>query len=472
MAKSPTPIPAPPVKIQRDTNGAAPAAPAAKPKKAAPKKRRKRRRNPLLWFLHGLIRRIYFGLKTASRLALLVPIFVFMVAFSYNVDRSGLFQGALAPRRIVDLMLQGYDVTNFEQMDERQVVQLFAQDVEQAPEAIGIGSSRVLQFNRENTGVDTFFNMGVTGADVRDNMTSYYKMVSYGKTPKVLLWSIDPWVFYGSEDAFDSRADADLYNEFLTKVLNVPTDYEEPDKVELWKALADPAYFQGNVDYYIKNRGQTTVTDDDGNTIEFNPVQGDPYDQTTTIKRSDGSVLYDVAFRTQTADQIRTLAAEACMSFNSVHMEGFDEMSTTQIQAFESFMDYAREQGTTVILVLSPWHPYLYGYLITEPELHKGFFQVENWLREYCAQNNVPLYGSYDPECIDGLEETDFFDGLHCAGTGIARFFPSIPRALQQLETGTLPDPLAVHPRTSLESADPDVVETLNGETAETAQEG
>ena len=201
-------------------------------------------------------------------------------------------------------------------------------------------------------------------------------------------------------------------------------------------------------------------------------MQGDPYDQTTTIKRSDGSVLYDVAFRTQTADQIRTLAAEACMSFNSVHMEGFDEMSTTQIQAFESFMDYAREQGTTVILVLSPWHPYLYGYLITEPELHKGFFQVENWLREYCAQNNVPLYGSYDPEYIDGLEETDFFDGLHCAGTGIARFFPGIPRALQQLETGTLPDPLAVHPRTSLESADPDVVETLNGETAETAQEG
>lgn len=65
-------------------------------------------------------------------------------------------------------------------------------------QAIGIGSSRVLQFNRENTGVESFFNMGVTGADVRDNMTSYYKMVTYGKAPKVLLWSIDPWVFYGS----------------------------------------------------------------------------------------------------------------------------------------------------------------------------------------------------------------------------------------------------------------------------------
>lgn len=450
-ANSPTPIPTPPIKIQRGAPTATPPRPQTK----------KKRRNPLIWFLQGLARRLYFGLKTAFKCVLLVPILVFMVAFSYNVDRSGLFQGALAPRRIVDLMLEGYDVTNFEQMDERQVVQLYAQDVPEAPEAIGIGSSRVLQFNRENTGVDSFFNMGVTGADVRDNMTSYYKMVSYGKTPKVLLWSLDPWVFYGSEAAFDSRADADLYNEFLTKVLNVPTDYEEPDKVELWRALADPAYFQGNVDYYVKNRGQATVTDDDGNTIEFNPVEGDPYNQTASIKRSDGSVLYDVAFRSQSVDQIRTLAAEACPTFNSVHMEGFDTLSNTQMQAFDSFIQYAQAQGTTVILVLSPWHPFLYEYLLTEPDNHKGFFQVENWVRQYAADHNIPLYGSYDPACIEGLQETDFFDGLHCSGTGIDRFFPGIPQVLQDLADNTLPDPLAVQPRTSLET---ETAEEENGE--------
>ena len=353
----PNPLPRSPHRRSKSTRGAPGRAPRRKSAAA-----RKSATRFLLVFARA-VRRIYFGLKTAFKFLLLVPVLVFMVAFSYNVDRSGLFQGALAPRRIVDLMLQGYDVTNFEQMDERQVVQLFAQDVPETPEAIGIGSSRVLQFNRENTGVESFFNMGVTGADVRDNMTSYYKMVTYGKAPKVLLWSIDPWVFYGSEAAFDARADADLYNEFLTKVLNVPTDYEEPDKVELWKALADPAYFQGNVDYYIKNRGQATVTDDDGNTIEFNPVEGDPYNQTTTIKRSDGSVLYDVAFRTQTEDQIRTLAAEACMSFNSVHMEGFDEMSPTQIQAFDSFIDYAqgaghyRHSGAVALAPVPLWLP-------------------------------------------------------------------------------------------------------------------
>lgn len=441
-----TPVPQQPQRVHRSGSIAAPARPASR---AAPKR-------PSLFkrFLYGLLRRLYFGAKTISRLVLLIPIFVFMVWVSYTVDRSGLFQGELAPRRIVDLMLQGYDVTNFESMDERQVVQLYAQDVPETPQVIGIGSSRVLQFNRELVGVDSFFNMGVTGADVRDNMTSYYKMVTYDKAPDVLIWSVDPWVFYGSEAAYDYRADAELYNEFLTKVLGVPTDYEEPDKVELWKALVEPAYFQGNVDYYVKNRGQDVVTDDDGNTIEFNPVTGDPYNQTTTIKRSDGSVLYDTAFRNQTQEQILALAAAASTTFNSVHMEGFDTMGDTQIQAFEAFIDYAHSQGTTVILVLSPWHPFLYNYLLNETDMHRGFFQVEPWIRQYCAENNVPLYGSYDPECIEGIEEMDFFDGLHCKDTGIRKFFPGVPAVLQAIESNTLPDPLATTPRTSLPAAD------------------
>lgn len=206
-------------------------------------------------------------------------------------------------------------------------------------------------------------------------MTSYYKMVSYGKAPEVLIWSVDPWVFYDDPAAYDERADAELYNEFLTKVLGVATDYEEPDRVELWKALAEPAYFQGNVDYFIKNHGQATVTDDDGNTIDFNPVTGDPYAQPSNIKRPDGSILYEPSFRNQTQDQILAQAAAACQTFNSVHMEGFDALGSTATAAFEAFINYAHSQGTTVILVLSPWHPYLYDYLLNETELHQGFLR-------------------------------------------------------------------------------------------------
>ena len=61
----------------------------------------------------------------------------------------------------------------------------------------------------------------------------------------------------------------------------------------------------------------------------------------------------------------------------------------------------------------------------------------------------MPLYGSYDPACVEGIEEMDFFDGLHCKDTGIRKFFPGVPAVLEAIQTDSLPDPLAVTPRTT-----------------------
>ena len=106
MAKSPTPIPAPPVKIHRGAPGSAPAR----------QRRRRKKVNPFVLFLRGLARRLYFGIKTAFKFLLFVPVLVFMVAFSYNVDRSGLFQGALADRNLVRLTLDGERITGEERL--------------------------------------------------------------------------------------------------------------------------------------------------------------------------------------------------------------------------------------------------------------------------------------------------------------------------------------------------------------------
>ncbi len=57
---------------------------------------------------------------------------------------------------------------------------------------------------------------------------------------------------------------------------------------------------------------------------------------------------------------------------------------------------------------------------------------------QYCADNNVPLYGSYDP-AIEGCRKRTFFDGLHCGGTGIERFFPAYRRPWRILRTARWP---------------------------------
>uniref|UniRef100_UPI0025D36FC9 hypothetical protein n=1 Tax=uncultured Subdoligranulum sp. TaxID=512298 RepID=UPI0025D36FC9 len=61
----------------------------------------------------------------------------------------------------------------------------------------------------------------------------------------------------------------------------------------------------------------------------------------------------------------------------------------------------------------------------------------------------------------------------HCSGTGIERFFPGVPQVLEDLQNNTLPDPLAVQPRTTLETAAPEEGDTTDGENDNaTAEDG
>ena len=71
--------------------------PQGQKKSASSPHRHPKKPNIFVRFLHGLVRRLYFGSKTLFKFALFIPILVFMVWFSYTVDRSGLFQGELDP---------------------------------------------------------------------------------------------------------------------------------------------------------------------------------------------------------------------------------------------------------------------------------------------------------------------------------------------------------------------------------------
>ena len=58
----------------------------------------------------------------------------------------------------------------------------------------------------------------------------------------------------------------------------------------------------------------------------------------------------------------------------------------------------------------------------------------------------------------------DFFDGLHCKDSGIRKFFPGIPQALESLRTGSAPDPLAVTPRVGAEQNTAETTDAVSAE--------
>lgn len=384
--------------------------------------------------LRKLLYRFFTGLEIVIKFSFFIPILLFMIWFSHKVDISGLFQGELAPREVANMLLAGDTVSNYDKMDERAVLELYVQNLpeDQVPETVALGSSRVLQLRQSLVG-GSFFNMGLSGASAMDIMNCFYLLDKSDKLPQNLIIEVDPWLFNGESAAdLNKKADTELFNEFLQKALGLTSDYQEPDKLALWKALIDPAYFQGNVKYALKQRATGEATTEDGESIPFQPVTGDLDQLDNNVKEADGSVLYQADFRNWEYDQVMAEVLDQAGTLSGLH--GFSQMDPYWTDLFERFVTYVQSKGVNVVFLLTPYHPFIIKHVYNNPQGFEGFFAVEPWLREFAAERNIPVYGSYHASRI-GVPESLFYDGLHCKPEALQLFFPGIEAALQGQQT-------------------------------------
>lgn len=385
-------------------------------------------------FAARLVGRALCFAEIGLKFCLFLPILLFMVWFSYKVDISGLFQGELAPREVANMLLAGQNVSDYEKMDERQVLELYVQNLpqEQVPDTLALGSSRVMQLSADLVG-GSYFNGGMSGGSAMDVMNTWYLFERAGKTPKNLILCVDAWLFNGAAAAdLNKNSDTQLFSEFLEKGLGLASDYEEPDQVELWKALVDPAYFQGNVKYYLKQRQTGRLESEDGSSIPFRPVTGSLENLNYAVKRADGSIQYPVDFRNWSYDQVMAEVLDQAGTIGAMH--GFEQMDPYWTDLFDRFIRHVQAQGTNVVFLLTPYHPFIALHVYNNPQGLTGFFEVEPWLREYAAQHDIPLYGSYHAGRV-GVQESMFFDGVHCKPQALQLMFPGIEAALQNGQT-------------------------------------
>ena len=365
------------------------------------------------------------------KFCLFLPILLFMVWFNYKVDVSGLFQGELAPRQVANLLLEGSTVSGYDQMDERQVLEVYVQNLTEAPDTLALGSSRVLQLSEDLVGGGSFFNAGISGAGPMDIMNIWYLFEREDKLPGTLILEVDPWLFNADPD-INRNSDSELFAEFLEKSLGINADYEEPDTVALWKALVDPAYFQGNVTYYLKQRQTGAVLTEDGDDIPFKAVTGSIDALDYAVKRADGSIQYPLNFRSWNYDQVMAEVLAQAGTLNALH--GFDQMDPYWTDLFTRFIEHVQAKGVNVVFLMTPYHPFIVLHVYNNPEGFTGFFEVEPWVREYAAMNGIPVYGSYHAGRV-GIQESMFFDGLHCKPEALQLMFPGVQAALADEQT-------------------------------------
>lgn len=347
-------------------------------------------------------------LKLSAKLLLFVPIFAFMVFCNYRIDPSGLFFGAGFERIASEYMLDGYAIKGYERLDGRKLNEVYAKNVPYAPQVLINGSSRSMTITGDILCPDkTFYNAGNVGADRYDFFTSYYIFAKEGKEPETIVLGLDAWLFNASDAAIDERSDKQLYYQFINEELGF-TEYsytsDDASDKEKYKALFSPSYFQAAIKYYLRDT-----------TGEVMPeiVEGDLYNQVEVVKCSDGSIVYDVAYRNRTADDINySLISETFEGTPLMRMDDFDSIDPVFTQQLEAFIEYLQAKGIEVILYLPPYHEYFYSVAQARISDHPAFFEVEDYCRSLGEKYNIEVWGSYDAQSI-GLEFEDFWDSYH-----------------------------------------------------------
>lgn len=338
-----------------------------------------------------------------------------IAGLNYKIDRYGYFQGGVFERSFADRLIDGENITNYSSaiLDEREIMSIYVHNMPKAVDTAVIGSSRALQMTREFVPQNsTFFNFGVSGADFRDMVNTFYLMDKYDKLPKNMILVLDPWLFNGGEDALSPRSDDELYNEFLSVCLGYNLEYKKPDNSLLAEALFSPAILQENIHFYFYEKKE-----------EENPdcLTTEAYIKTSDTRMADGSQLYSEEFcsRPQTDVDFDALSIVNGYFFR---LEGMQEVDPELASQFEKFIIYAQDKGVKITFILPPYHPLVYDTALGQASRFPGFFEIEPYIRDFAEKMNITVYGSFDP-LVSGCDSSDFYDGLHIRRESFCKIF-------------------------------------------------
>lgn len=367
---------------------------------------------------------VYAVVNVLVKGMLLLSIFAGMVCFNYSVGSAYIPPENRYDNEISLALLAGENLERYEQLNERQVLAYYVYNMQEAPDTIALGSSRILQMRSFVAGTESFYNCGMSGADFYDILGTFYLFDKADKLPKNMIIGLDPWLLNPNTDS--NRSNMDLYGEFLSEKLGIETDYteQEPLAGDYEGKLFSVEYFRENLKR--ADEGQTSGE-------ELPIVTGDIYNQATNLKLADGSVLYSRSFREQPSEAIEAAARVDAGSF--LWMDDYEAPAAERCEIFDKFIAYARTRGVNIIFMLSPYHPTVFSFVTENRDRYPGFFLTEPWFVNYALEKGIPIYGSYNPYLAETWQE-DFYDGLHIRETTLPRVFPGVGQVLAQQAAG------------------------------------
>ena len=346
--------------------------------------------------------------NTLIFLTSVITLLIIVATFNYNVDPAGLFRKTEYEYGIAKIMLEGKNVANLSDYDERLVLKYFIQNINFQPNTIVLGSSRSLLIAPNNNYKKNFFNSSVSGASLKD-IVAIYGLYDYNKVkPKTIIIALDPWLLNTDVGQIKWQSIQSSYNYELSK-LGIENDefHSNSNNIRKLQELISMPYFKASCDKLKMLKKEKR--------LEYYPT--DAYYLDVSIKRKDGTIGYDSEYRNSSLEKINQSAVTYANAEEIYSLGDFKKLSNEKL--FEAFVKNLISQNIHVVLFLPPYHPYVYSVISNTAKYHK-VLEAEKYFSNFANKNHLYIYGSYDPHKLN-LSDNDFYDGMHLKESTVKR---------------------------------------------------
>jgi len=174
-----------------------------------------------------------------------------LTSVNYYGDAGSIFhKGKVA--QIAEYLVEGYNVANVDNIDERDLQRSIIKLSKTIPSVIVLGSSRIMLIHADYFKTNSFMNHGVSGASIEDMIAIYQLYKMKGMLPKIILIGIDPWIFNKNNGQGRWKTLATEYESFFSSETNIKNSFTHFDK---YYQLFSPSYFQSSVKLPAASRG-------------------------------------------------------------------------------------------------------------------------------------------------------------------------------------------------------------------------
>ena len=217
----------------------------------------------------------------------LLPIFIFIGTVNWYVDSYALLR--VTYDDIAARMAEGKHVEGLEDSDynDRNLLSARISGMDEAPQVMILGSSRVYTFDHNMFGTESFYNAGLSEATIYDLLAVAGILTGQGKLPQTVVIGVDPFLFNTSHDNEKWRELED-YADYMRGMLDGKPDGEtvllrKDTGRDYGKALSLD-YFRYNVTLLPEKK-------------RFAVSYTDAWETEGYVKHCDGSVSYQRELR-------------------------------------------------------------------------------------------------------------------------------------------------------------------------------